>query len=162
MHRAYIRELLLPRALPQVADHVGLDVGRDHVPLRHGTREANREVARTRTDVRDGHRRCQRERGDHRVRLLPCIARRIVEHLRPLVRILEPVDHRLWMVMRRTLRHRLRGRLRRCAAAEKHQERTNRELHRKLPRPRVYRSVVDPGTELRIARTLLLWAGSIW
>lgn len=56
-------------------------------------REPHREVAGAGADVGDRHGRGQRERRDHLVGLLPGVARRIVEHLCPLLGVLEPVLH---------------------------------------------------------------------
>ena len=86
-------------ALGEVAHHVGLDVGRDHLALRNRAREPDREVAGTRADVRDRHRGLERERGDHLVGLLPGITTRIVELLRPLIRMLEAMRHVVVMVV---------------------------------------------------------------
>jgi hypothetical protein len=78
-------EAFAPGTLPQIPDHVGLDVGRINTPLGHHPREARREVASAGADIGD---RCigrQVERDDHLVRLLPTVARGIVENTGPVL-----------------------------------------------------------------------------
>ncbi len=89
VHRFKVGEPALRRALAQVAHHVGLDVDRVHAPPGCHVRQPHREVPRSGADV--GHRGVgrQRERADHLVRLLPGVARGIVEHLRPVLGALE-------------------------------------------------------------------------
>ncbi len=93
LHGAQVRQVLARRSLGEVADHVGLDVGRDHLPLGDGARESHGEVPGAGTDVGDGHLRREPERSDHAIGLLPGIARGIVEDLRPPVGVVEPVRH---------------------------------------------------------------------
>ena len=72
----HLWQLLLPALVPALRDRPG---------------QAHREVAGARPEVGDRHVGRQRQRGDHRVGLLPGVTRGVVELGRPLLRVREAV-----------------------------------------------------------------------
>src|SRR5262249_56052325 len=75
----------------EVPHHARLGVDAVYDALGRGARQAHREVAGARTDVGDRRVRRDRERRDHLAGLLPGVARRIVEDLRPALGVGEAV-----------------------------------------------------------------------
>src|SRR5678816_1721592 len=92
---AKVGEMLARRALGHVADHVGLDVGRDDLAVGDSAREADGEVAGSGADIGDGHSGAELEGGEDEVGPLPGVARRVVEVLGPFVGVLEAMGHRV-------------------------------------------------------------------
>lgn len=89
--RLDVAEPLLLRPLSQIAHHVGLHVDGQHLSLRHGPREAHREIAGARPEIGDAGRGRERERGHHGVGLSPGVPRRIVGAFGPLLGVVEMV-----------------------------------------------------------------------
>ena len=89
--RLKIFQSLTPGAFVEIFHHVRLSVHAVHAALRCHVREAHREIAGARTDIRNHGVGFELQRFDDFVRLLPGVALRIVESLGPFLRIIETV-----------------------------------------------------------------------
>lgn len=79
------------KACGKVLHHVGLGIHAVDPAFGHHVREARREVAGAGADVSDDRVGFERQRLNHFMRLLPCVALRIVKYLRPFLRAAEAV-----------------------------------------------------------------------
>ena len=89
LHRLHVRAAFLLRPLREVLHHVGLHVDRVHLALGQHGREPRGEIAGAGADVRHDRAGIELQRRNYLMRLLPGVAIRIVEDMRPLLCVLE-------------------------------------------------------------------------
>ena len=100
-HRGDIAEILAVRPFAEITHHVRFRVYAIDMALRQGAREPHCEVTGARADVGNPGVRRERERAQDFIRLLPIIARGVIEEFCPSVRTGERV-----LVVLDRLRHR--------------------------------------------------------